>query len=122
MIELDAKPGCIYAANQAIGDKWTALLIYDFSQKGAMTFSQLADATPGISPRTLSQRLDAMKKSGIIEREKYNDRPVRYRYKLTKKGHDLVIVLMAMARWGERYAATDPCPHHGVAAMKSGAK
>lgn len=118
MIELDAKPGCIYAANQALGDKWTSLLIYDLQIHGAMTFSQLADSTPGISPRTLSQRLSTMEKRDIIERIQYNDRPVRYRYDLTKKGHDLVLILDSMARWGQRYAADEPCPHHGKAAME----
>ena len=39
-----------------VGSKWTALLVHDLSE-GPRRFSELEKACPGISPRTLSERL-----------------------------------------------------------------
>src|SRR5262249_43443322 len=45
-------------------------------------------------------------------------RPLRYRYELTEKGADLLPVLLALMRWGDRWAAGPAGPpvtivHHG---------
>jgi DNA-binding HxlR family transcriptional regulator len=57
----------------------------------------------GISPRTLSQRLDHLVKEQILSKESYNELPPRVEYTLTKKGDDLIPVLRQMAKWGLKY-------------------
>ncbi len=39
-----------------IGAKWTAVILHDLSE-GARRFSELERSCPGISPRTLAERL-----------------------------------------------------------------
>ena len=44
----------------------------------------------GFSSKTLASRLKELQRSGILERQSYNETPPRVEYKLTKKGQELV--------------------------------
>lgn len=83
-------------------DKWTALLVNELLGEPS-TFCELECRLVGISPRTLSQRLDKLEAGGIVKKEKYCIRPPRYKYKLTKKGQDLQKILQAMLTWGAKH-------------------
>ena len=50
-----------------IGSKWTALIVHDLSE-GPRRFTELEHACPGISPRTLSERLHMLEQQGIASR------------------------------------------------------
>jgi DNA-binding HxlR family transcriptional regulator len=101
--------GCVAAAMDIIGNKWTALLLRDLAS-GSKRFSELQKSIEGINPRTLSQRLDELERCQIITKASYAEVPPRIEYTLTPKGQDLVPVLRQMAQWGERYY-TSPLPH-----------
>ncbi len=49
--------GCVDAATEILGDKWTPLLLRFFINEPTLRFCQLQDLTDGINPRTLSARL-----------------------------------------------------------------
>lgn len=104
METIEPKPGCIKRALDVIGDKWTLLIIRDLSAKPT-TFSALETSLSGISPRTLSQRIDMLEAEKIIKKKCYCERPPRFEYVLTEKGKDLQKVLVQMARWGAKYQA-----------------
>ena len=56
--------GCSVAAcAEIIGAKWTALLVHDLSE-GPRRFTQLEHSCPGISPRTLAERLRVLEHEG----------------------------------------------------------
>lgn len=99
---IERRPGSIEATLSVIGDKWTALLVGQMVGE-ARTFGELEDCLPGMSPRTLSQRIAKLLKAEIIAKALYSSKPERYRYTLTKKGLELRDILIAMAEWGERY-------------------
>ncbi len=99
---LESHVGCIAAAMEIIGNKWTALLLRDLTS-GPKRFSELERSLNGISPRTLSQRMDDLEANGIVTRQTYAEVPPRCEYSLTDKGHDLVPILKQMAVWGEKY-------------------
>ena len=82
-----------------IGSKWTAVLVHDLSE-GARRFSDLERALPGISPRTLSERLRALEVEGILERKSYAESPPRVEYTLTDKGRSLLPIIEATRRFG----------------------
>ena len=68
MNPVHVKPTCSVAAcAEIIGAKWTALLVHDLSE-GPRRFSELEHSCPGISPRTLSERLRALEHEEIVER------------------------------------------------------
>ncbi len=99
---LEPKTGCIAAAMQIIGNKWTALILRDLFS-GPKRFCELEKSVGNINPRTLSQRLDDLEASGIITRESYAEVPPRTEYTLTDKGQDLHPLLKQMAAWGNKY-------------------
>lgn len=100
---LEPRIGCIAAAMEVIGNKWTALILRDLAA-GPKRFGELERSLDGISPRTLSQRLDDLEKFAIVTRKSFAEMPPRCEYSLTDKGHDLVPILKQMAVWGEKYA------------------
>lgn len=97
------KCDALESALEVIGDKWTLPLIRSLRDQ-PLTFCNIEDALEGISPRTLSQRLDMLEAKKIISRKCYCEHPPRFKYELTKKGEGLQKVLDSMSRWGEKYA------------------
>src|SRR3954466_11947031 len=102
---LEPKTGCIAAAMQIIGNKWTALILRDLFS-GPKRFCELEKSVGNINPRTLSQRLDDLEAHGIITKKSFSEMPPRIEYTLTQKGLDLVPVLKQMASWGTKYDET----------------
>lgn len=100
--QIEQRPGCIQAALNILGDKWSPLILGALVE-GDKTFGELELLLAGISPRTLSSRLDKLEAGKIIKREQYCARPPRYRYCLTDKGHDLRSILVQMGDWGAKY-------------------
>ncbi len=103
---LESRIGCIAAAMEIIGSKWTALILRDLAA-GPKRFGQLEKSLTGISPRTLSQRLDDLEAHGIVTKQAYAEVPPRCEYALTGKGFDLLPILKQMAVWGDKYYAAD---------------
>lgn len=101
------KTGCIAKALSILGDKWTPLLVRELTAC-PQTFSELEKLLAGISPRTLSQRLNMLKTEGIIHKKAYSEHPPRYTYSLTPKGSDLQTILKDMASWSAKYK-NDKC-------------
>ena len=85
-----------------LGDKWTLLVVRDLLL-GKTMYTEFQQSPENIPTNILAERLKRLQAAGVIEREKYQDRPVRYRYLLTDKGKDLYPVLSAMIDWGNRY-------------------
>lgn len=102
---IEPKCGCIVAALKVIGDKWSGLVIRELTA-GPQRFGSLQSALPGISPRTLSQRLDSLEGESIITRTTYAEAPPRVEYSLTPKGEELIPILQAMINWGNKHAAS----------------
>ena len=91
-----------------IGAKWTAVLVHDLSE-GPRRFSELEHACPGISPRTLSERLRVLEQEGIVGRRSYPESPPRVEYALTGKGEALLPIIEQMRRFGHEWLV----PEHG---------
>ena len=86
---LEPKFGCIAAAMEIMGKKWTALILRDLFS-GPKRFCELERSVGKINPRTLSQRLDDLEASDIITKQSFAEVPPRIEYALTQKGNDLV--------------------------------
>jgi DNA-binding HxlR family transcriptional regulator len=93
----------IAKALDVIGEKWALLVLRDLFRKGPMRFQDLAQGLAGAAPNTLSARLKALEKQGVIAARLYETHPPRYEYYLTPKGQQLGPVLKALHQWGERY-------------------
>ncbi len=98
----DTTSCAVAACTKILGAKWTALIVHDLSE-GARRFSELEAACPGISPRTLSERLRALEHEGIVVRRSYAESPPRVEYELTEKGEALLPIIDEMRRFGHEF-------------------
>jgi len=96
----------IARALEAVGDRWTLLIVRDISL-GRHRFDELL-ASLGVASNVLSDRLNRLVDDGILERARYSERPARFEYHLTRKGRDLGIPLLALMQWGDRYLSEKP--------------
>lgn len=70
---------------------------------GKHTYSDFQNSPEGIPTNILAQRLKRLEQNGIIKKEPYHDRPVRYAYHLTDKGQALAPILKEIINWGLMY-------------------
>jgi len=100
--------GCAVAATaELVATKWTPLIVHDLSE-GPRRFMQLEHACPGISPRTLSERLDMLERQGILIRRSYPESPPRVEYELTDKGRGLLPIIREMRKFGRAWLIPEP--------------
>lgn len=94
----------IAGALELIGDRWALLIIRDLSL-GLSRYDDLRAST-SIPAATLAARLKHLSASGIVERVRYQERPPRDEYRLTRMGRDLWKVSVALREWGDRWDAS----------------
>ncbi len=84
-----------------VGSKWTMLLLHNIFD-GKKRFGELQRSLPGISPKTLSQRLRDLERDGIITKKVYAEVPLHVEYSLTEKGKSLRGVFRSLENWGKK--------------------
>jgi DNA-binding HxlR family transcriptional regulator len=98
----------IARALEVVGDWWTILIVRD-CLLGVSRFEEFAERL-GISRNILAERLEHLTTRGVLVRRPYQERPVRYDYRLTDKGRDLWLTLTALRQWGDTWEAEDGPP------------
>ena len=81
-----------------VGSKWTPLVIFHLNV-GAKRYGGLQRALPGISPKTLAERLQTLEEQGLVTRTVHPDKPPRVEYALTERGRQLGDILDSIAEW-----------------------
>ncbi len=104
--DYDGQVCSIARALEVVGDRWTLLIIRDVVL-GHTRFDQLSDSL-GVASNVLTDRLNRLTAEGVLERVPYNERPERFEYRLTKKGRELGLVLIALMQWGDRHLSDTP--------------
>jgi DNA-binding HxlR family transcriptional regulator len=87
-----------------IGDRWAVLILRDLFRYETRRFQDFEATLPGLTPSVLSARLKELESSAVIRSRKYAEHPPRLEYFLTPKGRELGPVLLALKKWGEKYA------------------
>jgi DNA-binding HxlR family transcriptional regulator len=101
----------VAAAAEIITAKWTPLIVHDLSE-GPRRFMQLEKACPGISPRTLAERLKVLEAEGVMVRRSYPESPPRVEYELTEKGRALLPIIAAMRKFGRAWLIPETAHAH----------
>lgn len=91
-----------------VGGKWTPLIVRELLY-GRRRFDDIC-RTLRVSRATLSDRLQHLEASGVIERRLYEQHPPRHEYWLTDKGRALWPVLAAMWAYGSDWTFDEPTP------------
>ena len=102
MNEVHDENCAVAATAEIIATKWTPLIVHDMSE-GPRRFMELEHACPGISPRTLSERLDMLEREGVAIRRSYPESPPRVEYELTDKGRALLPIIREMRKFGHAW-------------------
>ncbi len=82
-----------------ISRKWTLLIISVIGNSGRLRFNQILRALPGMSPKTLSERLKSLEELGLIKRIVYPEKPPRVEYSLTRRGEGLMRAIRPLLEW-----------------------
>lgn len=93
--------GAIEETLAIVGDRWS-ILIVRAGLRGIARFDELCTDL-GIARPILTERLARLVEHGILTKVPYQQRPMRYEYRLTEAGIALSPVLVALVRWSEQY-------------------
>jgi DNA-binding HxlR family transcriptional regulator len=94
----------IAGALETIGDRWAVLILRDLMY-GLGRYEDLRRST-GVTHATLSDRLKHLEDNGLITRRRYQLKPERHEYILTRKGRDTVLLAHALLQIGDKWAVT----------------
>ena len=99
-------PDSVEATVNLVGDRWTFLILREafFGVRRFVDFQ----SNLGIARNLLSDRLTNLVGNGIFDRQRYQERPERFEYRLTDKGRDLYGITIAIMRWGDRWLMDKP--------------
>jgi DNA-binding HxlR family transcriptional regulator len=94
-------------ALDAVGDRWTLLIIRELVSQGPCRYTDLMSGLPGIATNLLADRLAFLEESGIVWRESAPPPVAATLYHLTDAGSDLKPVLDALGMWGVRFMSEE---------------
>ena len=99
-------------ALEAIGDKWSLLILRDILLKERKHYEEFRRSGEGISTNILASRLVHLEELGIISKFMDPDNRNQYIYAPTRKALDLLPILLELYRWSLKYephaSRTDP--------------
>jgi len=112
--DIQELPCSVARALSILGDRWTLLIMRDCFF-GIKRFDRFQTSL-GISRHRLSDRLGKLVEHEVLRKVPYQQSPVRYEYRLTRKGVELYPVLMTLTKWGDTWLAGEDGPpityHH----------
>lgn len=94
------------AGVELVGRRWSASILLA-AARGAKRYSEYYRMIDGISQRLLAQRLKELTEYDLLRREVIPSTPVQVYYTLSDRGRDLLLSLVPLIRWGQRW---DPDP------------
>ncbi len=102
-----------------VGERWALLVIRELMM-GPRRFSDLRKDLCGLSANVLTQRLEGLEASGIVQRRKLPPPASVQVYELTDWGYEIKPVFMVLGRWAARSPQHDPTlPISAVSIMQS---
>jgi DNA-binding HxlR family transcriptional regulator len=101
----DFRSRCAVAsALDLIGDRWSLIIIRSLFV-GHSRYGEFLKDPEGISTNILADRLRQLECAQLIERRPGPEAGGHARYRLTRKGADLLPALQALAHWGFQHIA-----------------
>ncbi len=85
------------------GDKWSLLIIRDLMDAKGCTYGDFLKSPEGIATNILATRLQNLEENEIIEKLDHPDSKAKVLYRLTRKGIDLLPIMIEINLWAEKY-------------------
>lgn len=104
MLKSKKRSDCpISSSLDIFGDKWSLLIIRDLMDSKECTYGDFLKSPEGIATNILATRLQNLEENKLIEKLEHPDSKAKVLYKLTRKGIDLVPVIIEISLWAEKY-------------------
>lgn len=88
---------------EIFGDSWSLLIIRDIVFGGKRTFGEFLNSEENIATNILATRLLRLENEGILIKTPFPKDKRKEIYTLTKKGLDLIPLLIEISLWGFRH-------------------
>ena len=85
------------------GDKWSLLIVRDLMFAKECTYGDFLKSAEGIATNILASRLETLEENKIIEKLGHPDSKAKVLYRLTRKGIDLLPIMLEINLWAEKY-------------------
>lgn len=90
------------------GDKWSLLIIRDIMLRGKMSYNEFLQSEEKIATNILANRLSVLEAEHILSKRVSPANKSKFIYSLTKKGIDLLPIIIEIMDWGAKYNANCP--------------
>lgn len=101
---MESKSDCpVNQSLEVFGDRWSLLIIRDLMFNEKKSFREFLNSDEKIATNILGARLEMLEKEGIVIRKKDTNHKQKIIYSLTKKGIDLLPILIEIGCWGVKY-------------------
>ena len=90
------------------GDRWSLLIIRDIMLRGKLSYSEFLESEEKIATNILANRLSVLEAEGILSRKVSPANKSKFIYSLTKKGIDLLPIIIEIMDWGAKYNVNCP--------------
>jgi DNA-binding HxlR family transcriptional regulator len=85
-----------------ISKKWAILVISVLGHHERLRFNDIMNLLVGISPKSLTDLLKELRKTGLVQRESFSEIPPRVEYSLTNDGKQLCEAIIPLVQWAEK--------------------
>ena len=85
------------------GDKWSLLIIRDLMFAKECTYGDFLKAPEHIATNILASRLHTLEENKLIEKLEHPFSKSKVLYRLTRKGIDLLPIMIEINLWAEKY-------------------
>ena len=104
MIDIKKRSECPISSSLDIwGDKWSLLIVRDLMFAKECTYGDFLKSDEKIATNILASRLLTLETIGIITKHDHPESKAKVLYKLTKKGVDLLPLMLEINIWADKY-------------------
>jgi len=93
---------------EIFGDKWTLLILRDVMFRGKSSYGEFLQSEEKISTNILADRLSLLETEEFLTKRVSPQNKSKFIYSLTKKGIDLLPIIIEIMAWGAKY--NPECP------------
>ena len=104
------------------GDKWSLLVLRDLLFKGKRHYHEFLASEEGISTNILAERLRRLETEGLIAKVRDRKSRRQYVYTPTRKGLDLLPVILEIVRWSAKHDPHTAAPPSFVRRLRNDRK
>ena len=90
------------------GDRWSLLIIRDIMLRGKLSYGEFLQSEEKIATNILVSRLKVLEAENILAKRVSPTNKSKFIYSLTRKGIDLLPIVIEIMDWGAKYNANCP--------------